>query len=244
MLVTRLRRSRGAQIVSALVLTTTVVALMGSSTASANDCSDVTISGLDQFNKSLSVQTVSVNVPTGTYELIGTSFDPVHATPRRPQFAEVWSFTTDGGYTSPISPDLPDDQELMTFSLGTVTFDSAINSITFNHHSDGLTQNSVTPTLVFSCPAAAPTTEAPPTEAPPTTVGEVDSVTTVPTTTTTGDQSTQGDPGGGTGSGGELPRTGAESNSLALTGALFLASGAAVLVAVRLFQIRLAGQAG
>lgn len=88
------------------------------------------------------------------------------------QTSERWSFSTNTGVSSSISPDLPEDQITLSFSLGEMTFPTAVSSITFHHHGAAGSADSVTPGLILRCVPPATTTTL---VAPVTTVAPVKS---------------------------------------------------------------------
>ena len=97
------------------------------------------------------------------------SADDHHPTVEGLQTAEQWYFTTDSGFTSPTTPDLPDSELAATFDMGVYSIPETA-SITFHHAQGGSGAQSVTPSVSFVCGAQAPTTtESAPTTAAPTT---------------------------------------------------------------------------
>jgi hypothetical protein len=115
--------------------------------------------------------TVAVSIPVGDYVVTGISSDPTHGPGVAPeQVAERWAFSTNTGLTSGVTPDIPENDLSISAGLGSFNVTTPISSVTFTHHGDGNSTNSVYPSLVFACvePEPAPAT-ATPTTAPPTT---------------------------------------------------------------------------
>jgi len=192
---------------------------------------------------------VSVNVPAGTYEITMSSWLGTHDDPA--QTMEQWYFTTDAGYTSPLttdsSPNLVFTDVVQTQTLGATT------SVTLFHKGNTGVTNSVHPLCIgFRTVAAPTTTTAAPTTtttaAPTTTTTEkqqVSPATLAPTTTTTAAPTTTTTAAPTTTTTVAAPTTTTTvpklaltgpddlSMSLGLTGAALLLAGGAALVAAR-----------
>lgn len=193
----------------------------------------------------------SVNVPAGTYDIVVSTWLGFEELPA--QTMEQWYFTTDSGYTSPItndpSPELLWNQAFEGQTIGDTT------SVTLHHKAPGMESvNSVHP-ICIGFRSVAPvetttTTEAPVEETTTTTEAEVEETTTTteaeeteavdgdvevagPTTTTTTTTTTTvaADPTEAP----ELALTGPSelATSLGLTGAALVVAGGAALVAAR-----------
>jgi len=187
----------------------------------------------------------AVNVPAGTYEItmsswLGLTDDPA-------QTMEQWYFTTDSGYTSPLTTDSSPNM-IFTDVVNTQTL-PATASVTLHHKGNTGVTNSVHPLCIgFRTVAAPTTTTAAPTTttaaptttttaAPTTTTTENNQVspasTAAPTTTTT--TTTTAAPTTTTTTAPSLALTGPDdlSMSLGLTGAALLLAGGAAMVAAR-----------
>ncbi|MDG2112969.1 MAG: LPXTG cell wall anchor domain-containing protein, partial [Actinomycetota bacterium] len=128
----------------------------------------------------------------GEYRILMGSSDGDHAPGYQPeQTGEQWFFTTDAGYTSPVTPDLAETDGTAIFDMGVVTL-ADTQSISFHHASTVTGANSVLPQVTFDpqvppCgtvttqTVSEPTTTAGPasTEAPVTTAGVVAPSSTV-----------------------------------------------------------------
>lgn len=225
---------------------------IGTATSSAqSSCSDVHVApGVILVTPTPTFGPHPVSVPAGTYRLIVTSFDLGHAPGiQLDQTNEIWSFTTDTGYTSPRTPDLPDALTSETYDLGEATFASDISSITFNQWGVLPSYDSVRPEILFQCVSSAsttapPTTVAPTTAAPTTTSPGAVAPTTVAPTTTEGvvlPTSVVPAPTTPPETGGTLPRTG--SNTVLAWGGLgLLAVGAVWMFTGRVSEEMVSGQ--
>lgn len=179
----------------------------------------------------------SVSVPAGTYDIVvwswlGLEDFPTHVNER-------WYFTTDSGYTSPLSTD--SSPELITADLFSNQTLGATSSITVHHSAPGSAEaNSVHPLCIGFRTVSAPQTTS--VETTTTTVAETttttvaETTTTIqvagPTTTTTAAPTTTTvsdvQPA-------QLALTGASdlSMSLGLAGAALTLAGVATLIAAR-----------
>ncbi len=164
--------------ITVLTLATTGATLTGSP-AGAVDCASVTVAPGDRLlaNKAPVGGPYSIDLPAGEYRLVVSSTDSHHADGALTQEYEIWYFTLDSGFTSPVTPDLPDELVTLQFDLGVFTI-AASTSITFHHGVQGPGAQSVTPAVQFVC-AQTPDTTVPETTAPETTAPE----TTAPETT-------------------------------------------------------------
>ncbi len=150
-----------------------------SPTVAADHCADISVTSQRLLaNTEPTSGPHAVAVPAGEYRLVMTSADEAHAVDPPLQAREVWFFVTDGGYTSPTTPDLADHLLVASFDFGIVTFD-AMTTITFFHGAWGPGSQSVTGTVTFQCVSPEPTTTVAPTTSTPVTVP----ATTVPATT-------------------------------------------------------------
>ena len=131
---------------------------------------------IDPTNTTLGPFTLSV--PAGTYEItmsswLGFTDDPA-------QTMEQWFFTTDSGYTSPLTTD---SAELVFTDVATSQTLPATSSITLRHKGNTGVTNSVHPLCIGLRSVAAPVTTT--TAAPTTTTAAPTTTTAAPTTTTT-----------------------------------------------------------
>jgi hypothetical protein len=198
----------------------------GGSTVNTAVCTDVTI-GMDtpMYPPFVTSSPYSVSVPAGTYRIHAVSHDLLHEDGYQPEERqESWSFSTNTGYSSPVTPDLSETSKSVTFDLGEVTFDAAVSSITFHWRGVVSDVDSVRPGLTLSCfvNAAAATTEVPTTVAPTTVAPTTEAPTTtepagqVMPSSTVASKSTDPD---------TLPRTGS-SASMGWLAAAFVSVGA------------------
>ncbi|MFT7650673.1 MAG: hypothetical protein ACI8Y4_005447 [Candidatus Poriferisodalaceae bacterium] len=153
--------------------------------AQASGCAANAASSGGQLVSWHQVSVVNVTIPAGTYSVSGVSSDPTHVPGEAlDQVSERWSFATSDGQTSSITADIPHDVTNIDVIFGTMTFASDVSSITFNHHGDGNSADSVYANLTFACiPEVTTTTAAPTTAAPTTTAPTTAAPTTAAPTT-------------------------------------------------------------
>lgn len=171
----------------------------------------------------------TVNIPAGTYDITVSSW--LGFEDYAPDTMEQWYFSTDSGYTSPLStdtsPELIANDRYVNQTVGATT------SITLHHRSPSSSEpNSVHPLCIGFKAVAPPQTTTTTTAAPTTTTTvQVAAPTTTTTTTaapTTTTQATAAAPA-------ELALTGASelSMSLGLAGAALTIAGVATVMASR-----------
>jgi hypothetical protein len=132
----------------------------------------------------------AIALPAGTYDIEMWSNDN-HPTPdyQTDQIEEQWYFMLDNGYVSPVTLDVPNDQQAIVTSVGEVTLDAA-TAISVHHRLVGTSPNSVnvecvgfTPVEVEISPPVSPSTTEPQILPPPSTptTEPTTVVTTIPT---------------------------------------------------------------
>jgi len=216
-----------ATVVGSILLSLGALSMV-TGTAAAQSCEQAAVANGELWTAVPSIA-VGIVIPAGTYTVIGTSTDINHAAGLQvDQTTEQWSFSTNTGVSSSVSPDLPEDQITLSFSLGDMTFPSAVSSITFYHHGAAGSANSVTPGLILRCVLPVTTTTVPiTTTVAPTTSGPsilaITTTTTLASPVTTVAPTTTAEPSpvssGGSGSsevGSEIATN--DSGELALTG--------------------------
>lgn len=177
----------------------------------------------------------SVSVPAGTYDIVVWSWLGLEDYPTHVD--ERWYFTTDSGYTSPLTTDA--SPELVTANVFSNQTLGATTSITVHHSKPGAAEpNSVHPLCIGFRTVSAPQTTSveTTTTVAETTTAETTTTTTVqvagPTTTTVAETTTTvasaAEPA-------QLALTGASelSMSLGLAGAALTLAGVATLMAAR-----------
>ncbi|NNL69511.1 MAG: hypothetical protein HKO70_06075, partial [Acidimicrobiia bacterium] len=119
-----------------------------------------------------------VEIPAGTYQLTLASYDDHSVKPGQghTQPAEVWSLSFEGASStriasSAITPDLPADQDLAVFALGTIELGAdAVQVVAEHGFFDAYNPNSVVPlcaALTAVAPATLGTTASLPAPVPP-----------------------------------------------------------------------------
>jgi hypothetical protein len=181
----------------------------------------------------------TINVPAGTYEITMSSWLGFEDDPA--QTMEQWYFTTDSGYTSPLTTDASPEL-IWTDAFGSQTLGDT-TTVTLRHKAPGgASANSTHPLCIgFRTVAAPTTTTAAPTTtttaAPTTTTTQATAIapasTAAPTTTTTAAPTTTTQVVATAPA--ELALTGPRelSMSLGLTGAALMLAGVATVTAAR-----------
>lgn len=173
----------------------------------------------------------NISIPAGTYDITVSSW--LGFEDYAPDVMEQWYFSTDSGYTSPLTTDT--SPELIANDLFSNQTIPATTSITLHHRSPSSAQpNSVHALCIgFRAVAAPQTTSAPTTTAAPTTTTAAPTTTVqvaAPTTTTAAPTTTTQ-----AAAPAQLALTGASelSLSLGLAGAALTLAGVATLMASR-----------
>ena len=78
----------------------------------------------------------TIELPPGTYDVTMRSHDAHDQHPGQLQNAEQWYFVLDSGYTSPRTPDIPDDENIVSLTVPGQRIDAS-TSITVRHNGTG-----------------------------------------------------------------------------------------------------------
>ena len=113
----------------------------------------------------------AIELPSGTYDVTMRSHDAHDQHPGQLQHAEQWYFVLDSGYTSPRTPDIPDDENTVSLTVPGQRIDAS-TSITVRHNGTG-SINSVDVVCVGFTPVPTPTTTVPSATSEPTETTQV-----------------------------------------------------------------------
>lgn len=146
-----IRPSRTLRLAAALTLSGAVIVGSATPTSASMGCAGHSFSfeGTRLLNDGTSnaAGPFTIALPAGTYDIVLRSFDDHAGHPgQTEQTQEQWYFELDSGYRSPVSSDIPDDEDSAIDTFTNVTIGGA-TAITVRHLGEGGV-NSVAPACV------------------------------------------------------------------------------------------------